>query len=136
MKYEKIGQRVGRTVDIKNQAYGNSFHNAQKILDVLYPNGVQPEQYKDMLGVIRIIDKLFRIATNNKDPLEENPWEDIAGYGVLKSEPCHNDIIGVMDCDEPDCEICDRTIYDEHGNKGMSTGAPDHKFENQTKEKE
>jgi len=48
----------------------------------LYPNGVKPEQYVDLLVTVRIVDKLFRIA-NRKDALGENPWQDIAGYGIL-----------------------------------------------------
>ena len=35
-----------------------------------------------MLGITRVIDKLFRIA-NRKEAFGENPWEDIAGYGLL-----------------------------------------------------
>ena len=53
-----------------------------QLLKVLYPNGVQPEQYKDMLATVRIVDKLFRIATK-KDAFGESPFKDIAGYGIL-----------------------------------------------------
>jgi hypothetical protein len=35
-----------------------------------------------MLAITRIVDKLFRIATK-KDALGENPFKDIAGYGIL-----------------------------------------------------
>jgi hypothetical protein len=35
-----------------------------------------------MLAVTRIVDKLFRIATD-KDAFGENPFKDIAGYGIL-----------------------------------------------------
>ncbi|MBW2598588.1 MAG: hypothetical protein JRC60_00445 [Deltaproteobacteria bacterium] len=34
------------------------------------------------MAVTRIIDKLFRIATD-KDALGESPYHDIAGYGIL-----------------------------------------------------
>jgi hypothetical protein len=37
-----------------------------------------------MLAIIRVIDKLFRIATAKK-ALGESPWNDIAGYGILKA---------------------------------------------------
>ena len=75
-----IAKQVGRMVKDKNIAYGDSFRRSGEILKVLYPNGVKPDQYEDMLGVVRIIDKLFRIA--NKDRTED-PWGDIAGYGIL-----------------------------------------------------
>ena len=83
--YETIGRNIGRLVDKKNIAYGDSFHQSCKILEILYPDGVTLSQYKDMLGVVRVIDKLFRIA-NRKDAFSENPWNDIAGYGIVASK--------------------------------------------------
>lgn len=81
-KFEEIGKAVGKLVDAKNAAYGNSFAESHKILSVLYPNGIKPEQYTDALAIIRVVDKLFRIATN-KDAFGESPWNDIAGYAIL-----------------------------------------------------
>jgi len=80
--YKQIGTSIGALVDEKNEAYGSSFDKSEQILNVLYPEGVKSEQYKDMLGVTRVIDKLFRIA-NRKDAFGENPWKDIAGYAIL-----------------------------------------------------
>lgn len=85
--YETIGQEVGKLVDEKNAAYGSSFAECHKILSVLYPAGIKPEQYTDALAIIRVIDKLFRIA-NKKDAFGESPWRDIAGYSLLG---IHND---------------------------------------------
>jgi hypothetical protein len=80
--YKQIGEEIGSLVDKKNAAYGSSFAECHKILSVLYPNGIQPEQYTDALAIIRVIDKLFRIA-NNKNAFDESPWNDIAGYAIL-----------------------------------------------------
>jgi hypothetical protein len=80
--YKELGTEVGQLVDEKNAAYGSSFAESYKILSVLYPNGIKPEQYTDALAIIRVIDKLFRIATN-KDAFGESPWRDIAGYALL-----------------------------------------------------
>jgi hypothetical protein len=80
--FEQIGSEIGKLVAEKNIAYGDSFSQSCKILEVLYPNGVKPEQYRDLLTITRVIDKLFRIATR-KDYLGESPWMDIAGYAVL-----------------------------------------------------
>jgi hypothetical protein len=85
IKYKLIGEAVGKLVDEKNKAYGDSFNKAGDFLKILYPNGVQPEQYKDMLAIVRVFDKQMRIATN-KDAFGENPWNDITGYGILMSE--------------------------------------------------
>ena len=82
-KYETTGKNIGATVDIKNKQYGDSFNRAGKILEILYPNGVAPGQYADMLTVVRVLDKLFRVANGKQG--DENPWFDIAGYGILAS---------------------------------------------------
>lgn len=82
MKFEKIGTEIGKLVDLKNRAYGSSFEKSEQILKVLYPNGVEPSQYKDMLAITRIVDKLFRIASQ-KEAFDESPFKDIAGYGIL-----------------------------------------------------
>jgi len=80
--YKQIGEEIGKLVEEKNAAYGSSFAECHKILSVLYPEGIKPEQYTDALAIIRVIDKLFRIA-NNKDAFVESPWNDIAGYAIL-----------------------------------------------------
>jgi len=81
-KYEEIGAKVGKLVDEKQAAYGDSFGHAHKVLEILYPDGIETRQYTDMLTVVRILDKLFRIA-NQKDAFGESPYMDIAGYGLL-----------------------------------------------------
>lgn len=87
--YTKIGQEIGELVKTKQAAYGDSFGNSGKIMLTLYPNGIGPEQVDDALTIVRIVDKLFRIATK-KDALGESPYRDIAGYALLavgRNEP-------------------------------------------------
>jgi hypothetical protein len=80
-KYEALGKAIGALVDEKNLQYGDAFNRGGCILEILYPDGVKPERYRDMLGVIRVIDKLFRVANGKQG--SEDPWQDIAGYGLL-----------------------------------------------------
>lgn len=80
--FVEIGTEVGKLVQVKNEAYGDAFAKSGEILRVLYPGGVKPTQYEDLLGVCRVLDKLFRIATK-KDALGESPWGDVTGYGIL-----------------------------------------------------
>lgn len=80
--YEALGARIGRLVREKQDAYGDSFGKAGEVMALLYPEGIAPEQYGDALTLVRIIDKLFRIATD-RDALGESPYQDIAGYGLL-----------------------------------------------------
>jgi hypothetical protein len=83
-KYEQIGKEIGKLVDEKNKAYGDSFHKCGGFLKLLYPDGVSPDQYEDMLALVRIFDKQMRIATQ-KEAFGENPFKDIGGYAILKS---------------------------------------------------
>ena len=80
--YENIGMQIGKLVQEKYKAYGDSFGRACEILEVLYPEGIKPEQYRDALAITRLIDKLFRLA-NKKDAFGESPWKDICGYAML-----------------------------------------------------
>ena len=83
--YQSVGAKIGKTVDEKQVAYGDSFHRSGRVLEVLYPFGIKPKDYENMLYINRVIDKLFRLATNN-DPHGESPARDIAGYSILKSK--------------------------------------------------
>jgi hypothetical protein len=82
MNYVEMGKLLGELTQMKNAAYGDSFDKSGVILATLYPNGIRPEQFRDALAIVRVIDKLFRIATR-KDAFGESPWKDIAGYGIL-----------------------------------------------------
>lgn len=81
-KYEVLGNDIGKLVDQKKAAYGDSFAKCGEFLKLLYPNGIQPEQYTDALCLVRIFDKQMRIATK-KDAFGESPYRDIVGYGLL-----------------------------------------------------
>jgi len=81
-KYKEMAEQIGELVDLKNAVYGNSFGKGGEFLKLLYPNGIPPESFDDMLCVVRIFDKLMRIATK-KNALGESPYRDICGYGLL-----------------------------------------------------
>lgn len=80
--YVAIARDIGSLVKEKQEAYGDSFSKSEEIIKVLYPDGVKPENYRDLLTITRIIDKLFRIATR-KNAFGESPYRDIAGYALL-----------------------------------------------------
>lgn len=84
--YEAIGKQIGVLLNQKQEAYGNAFGEMQKIINVLYPQGIAPYQYKNLLTLVRILDKVFRIANSpdgENDLMNEDPWRDIAGYSIL-----------------------------------------------------
>jgi len=80
--FEKLGREIGRLVTEKQAAYGDAFGRSGQVMRTLYPDGIAPDQMDDALAVTRVVDKLFRIATD-RDALGESPWRDIAGYGLL-----------------------------------------------------
>jgi len=82
MTIQELAERLGKITAEKQAAYGNSFHVSGQILELLYPNGVVVGQYQDMLAIARIIDKLGRIA-NQPEAFGEDPYIDIAGYGLI-----------------------------------------------------
>lgn len=82
-QYEELGGEIGRLVDRKNRAYGDSFARTGDVIAIMAPGGVGRVILADLLAVIRIIDKLFRIMTA-RDALGEDPWMDIAGYALLR----------------------------------------------------
>lgn len=81
--YEVIGQLVGQLVDEKQKAYGRAFQKVGQISQVLYPEGVPVEKMTDFTLVVRVLDKICRIAGGEKTAFGESPWRDIAGYGLL-----------------------------------------------------
>lgn len=80
--YEQIGAGIGALVTEKQAAYGDSFGKSGDVMRLLYPEGISPEKLDDALTVVRVVDKLFRIATA-RDAFGESPWRDVAGYALL-----------------------------------------------------
>jgi hypothetical protein len=80
--YEAVAREVGVLVDQKNKAYGSSFDKTDAFLKLLYPDGIPPKKMADALALVRVFDKMMRIATD-RDAMGESPWRDIAGYAVL-----------------------------------------------------
>lgn len=80
-----IGTRVGELVAQKNAAYGDSIRMAAKCMQLIFPNGIPVEKIPDALMIVRILDKLNRIA-NHKEAFNESPYTDITGYGILGIE--------------------------------------------------
>jgi len=83
--YKELGASVGALVEDKQRAYGDSFGKSGAALKVLYPEGIPTEKLDDALTIVRILDKLFRIASQpaGEDLMGESPWQDIAGYALL-----------------------------------------------------
>lgn len=84
-EYFTTAYDIATLVTKKQQQYGNSIHHTGDFLKTLYPNGITPEQYDDLGVIIRMYDKLKRISNGNQG--EENAWDDLMGYALLKAAP-------------------------------------------------
>lgn len=80
--YQKIAKSMADLVTLKQEKYGDSFGKTKLLFEILYPDGIKKEQYKDILAIVRILDKINRIATD-ETALGEDPWKDINGYSLL-----------------------------------------------------
>lgn len=80
--FMQLATDLGKLLAEKNQAYGDAFSKTTQILTLLYPQGIKVEQFKDVHVLVRMLDKMSRIAQDN-DPLGESPYKDLAGYAIL-----------------------------------------------------
>jgi hypothetical protein len=81
MTNEQVAAEIGRLVDEKSKAYGDSVGTGVEALKLLWPDGIPVSAYGDAQFILRVWDKLKRIATAN-DPFGESPWQDVAGYAI------------------------------------------------------
>jgi hypothetical protein len=74
-------EEMGKLVVEKNRSYGDSVNLSTVFFTNLYPNGIPVEQYRNILIIARILDKLSRLATD-PNAFNEDAWKDIIGYGI------------------------------------------------------
>jgi hypothetical protein len=83
LSFVELAEGVGQLVQEKNEAYGDAFSKSMDFLCILYPAGIKVEQYKDVLVLVRMFDKMMRIASGNQYALGEDAYSDLTGYGLL-----------------------------------------------------
>ncbi len=90
--FQKLGNKVGELVDLKQQAYGDSVSKTYKLMQIFleqYDNGdntytIPKSLLKHILLQVRKIDKANRIFSNpDGDLMGENPYQDDVGYSLL-----------------------------------------------------
>ena len=81
-QYVGVAANIGALAEGKLAAHGDTIGNTGKILRLLYPNGINPEQYDDMLTISRILERLCCVATDDQ-ALGEALFTDIAEAGIL-----------------------------------------------------
>ena len=92
---EVIARDVASMVKEKNRGYGSAFQKVSHILSILFPNGIPASKYHDVAILVRVLDKICRIATANDKGVKKDAWLDIVGYGLLRLS--EGDLNGVED---------------------------------------
>jgi hypothetical protein len=85
-EYEILALAIGRLTDEKSKQYGNANAKVGEIMKVLYPEGVPVHALKNALLIVRMLDKICRIANQGPDGLDkggEDPFSDLAGYSLI-----------------------------------------------------
>jgi hypothetical protein len=88
-RLRKVGVEVTRNTIAKNRKYGDAARSVCELVHILYPEGIPPHQYGNALLLIRLLDKVVRVASYTPERMaadDESPWIDIAGYGLLGAE--------------------------------------------------
>jgi len=87
LKHQKIffelGEKLGYTTAVKNDSYGDAFLQIVKIFEILYPDGISVEQYKNATLLVRVLDKICRISNGNANVFDEDAFLDLGGYSLI-----------------------------------------------------
>lgn len=95
--FEELGTKTGKLVDEKQLAYGDSVGKTFDLMKIYLQNWrnedgtytIPESLLKHILLQVRIIDKQNRIFNNpDGDLMEENPYSDTVGYGMLGVRMC------------------------------------------------
>jgi len=95
MELEVIARNITSMVKEKNRGYGSAFQKVSHILSILFPNGIPTNKYHDVAILVRVLDKICRIASANDKDVKKDAWLDITGYGLLRLS--EGDLNGVED---------------------------------------
>lgn len=79
---EHLCRRLGVMLQDKNDSYGSSFYKAEDFIALLWPDGVPPEAFGRMLIMVRMFDKMMRIAVM-PEAFGEDAEMDLFGYAAL-----------------------------------------------------
>lgn len=90
--HEQLGAKIGALVDSKNAQYGEAWKRAADFIRLLWGDTISVDQYRDVLLLVRMFDKMCRISQGHMD----DSYEDIAGYALLganngRSDPKRRD---------------------------------------------
>ncbi len=84
--FEAMCSELATQAEVKREAYGENLSMSKRFLEILYPEGIPTEAYQEAMVMLRVFDKFVRRANKHRFPEgwkdQENPWLDVAGYGI------------------------------------------------------
>lgn len=105
--FQDAAKMVANVLTEKNASYGDATTVTASIAKLLWSEGIPVSQLDEALVVIRMLDKLCRIAKGTKFA-NEDAWLDLAGYALLvlakgmgeKRDACENHKAVIADMDK------------------------------------
>jgi hypothetical protein len=84
---EVLAPKLVEEIKIASRQNGNSFVEATKVMKVLFPQGIAGKE-QDAFAMVRILDKMFRIA-NAPSETASILWQELCAYALsgLKATP-------------------------------------------------
>ena len=81
-RIRRTAHELGELTAIKSDAYGDSAGTSGAIMRILFSDGIPPDRYDDALLMVRVLDKLSRLA-HDPGAFGESPWVDVCGYAMV-----------------------------------------------------
>ncbi|MEM0201431.1 MAG: hypothetical protein QXD23_03425 [Candidatus Micrarchaeaceae archaeon] len=85
MSYKEITDNIAQLLDQKEQYYGPTYKEIGDVYAQLFKS-VKSIDAHDLLAVVRMLDKIFRIVHSTDGSTKLDAWNDIAGYAILQIE--------------------------------------------------
>jgi hypothetical protein len=95
-KIHEFCSDFGTFLEKKGERYGETYLKVNRVMAIMYPDGIPPHCLDGIGSFIRVVEKLLRLSNKaNMTPEEatreeESPWKDIAGYSVLEAMKVEN----------------------------------------------
>jgi hypothetical protein len=79
MRFKEKALEVAEMLERKSEEYDAPYDSDNEFLKIMYPDGVPPNQYSNMVLCLRLYDTLKKLTKTG----DTKYIEYIAGYGIL-----------------------------------------------------
>lgn len=78
--FENVAKQIVDSVKAAERETGNCFTKSTEVIRILFPAGIPPGKEQEVASMLRIIDKMFRIANNPGSTATE--WQVLSAYAL------------------------------------------------------